>query len=96
MFLGRRYPAAESLAMGLVHQVSRRQLENRWANSSNLCENAPLSIANTKTIPRGIVEILRRPDAGRMRAAIERCAKATTTSEGRRASWRAQAAFEGK
>src|SRR5439155_1684954 len=52
MFLGRRYSAAEALAMGLVHGVyADTKLESSVGKIlQTLCENAPLSIANTKTI----------------------------------------------
>jgi enoyl-CoA hydratase len=50
-----------------------------------LCENAPLSIANSKTIIEEYVKSAGTPDAARMRAAIERCAKSEDYREGRRA-----------
>src|SRR5207245_8761272 len=73
MFLGRRYSAAESLAMGLVHQVfPDAELENAVGEFLRiLCENAPLSIANTKTILEEYVKPSGPPDAGRPRTAHE-------------------------
>jgi len=61
-----------------------------WKNSVGkileiLCENAPLSIANTKTLLEEYVKSSGAPDAGRMRAAIERCTKSEDYKEGRRA-----------
>src|SRR5882762_5141130 len=52
MLLGRRYSAAEAFAMGLVQRVlPDAELEPYVDDVINtLCENAPLSIANTKTI----------------------------------------------
>ena len=50
-----------------------------------LCENAPLSIANSKTIIEEYVKSSGTPDAARMRAAIERCARSEDYREGRRA-----------
>src|SRR5204862_4371537 len=52
MFLGRRYNADEAFAMGLVHRVlPDAELEPYVDDVINtLCENAPLSIANTKTV----------------------------------------------
>jgi enoyl-CoA hydratase/carnithine racemase len=44
-----------------------------------------LSIANTKTILEEYVKSSGAPDEGRMRAAIERCAKSADYGEGRRA-----------
>jgi len=99
MFLGRRYSAAESLTMGLVHQVfPDAELESSVGKILEiLCENAPLSIANTKTILEEYVKSSGAPDAGRMRAAIERCAKSDDYKEGRRAFMeKRKPRFEGK
>src|SRR6266480_2669544 len=99
MFLGRRYSAAESLAMGLVHQVlPDAELENAVGEFLRiLCENAPLSIANTKTIVEEYVKSSGAPDSGRMRAAIERCARSEDYKEGRRAFMeKRKPRFEGK
>jgi enoyl-CoA hydratase len=87
MFLGRRYPAGEALAMGLVHRVlPDTELESFVEKIiSDLCENSPLSIANSKTIVEEYVKSSGAPDAARMRAAIERCARSEDYREGRRA-----------
>jgi enoyl-CoA hydratase/carnithine racemase len=87
MFLGRRYGADEALGMGLVNRVvPDDELETYVADVLNtLCENAPLSIANSKTIIEEYVKSSGAPDAARMRAAIERCAKSADYQEGRRA-----------
>jgi len=87
MFLGRRYDAGEALAMGLVHKVlPSEELESFVGQVlQTLCENAPLSIANTKTIIEEYVKSSGAPDAARMRAAIERCARSEDYREGRRA-----------
>jgi enoyl-CoA hydratase len=87
MFLGRRYSAEEGLAMGLVNQVFpdpelERQTE---AILSQLCENAPLAIANSKTIIEEYAKSSGMPDHARMAGAIERCAKSADYEEGRRA-----------
>jgi enoyl-CoA hydratase len=52
MFLGRRYSAEEAVRMGLVHEAfPDAGLETEVDRIlATLCENAPLSIANTKTI----------------------------------------------
>jgi enoyl-CoA hydratase len=87
MFLGRRYSAAEGLAMGLVNRVfpdAELELETQ-AILATLCENAPLAIANTKTIIEEYVKSAGAPDPARMAAAIERCAKSDDYHEGRRA-----------
>jgi len=87
MFLGRRYQAEQALAMGLVHQVlPDASLEGFVAEVlQTLAENAPLSIANTKTILEEYVRSSGTPDASRMHAAIERCARSEDYKEGRRA-----------
>src|SRR2546430_16990988 len=87
MFLGRRYNADEAFAMGLVHRVlPDAELEPYVDDVINtLCENAPLSIANTKTVLEEFVKSSGSADPARMRAAIERCAKSADYIEGRRA-----------
>jgi enoyl-CoA hydratase/carnithine racemase len=87
MFLGRRYNAEEALAMGLVHRfLPDTELENFVEKILvDLSENAPLSIANSKTIFEEYVKSAGLPDAARMRAAIERCARSADYAEGRRA-----------
>ena len=87
MFLGRRYDAEESCSMGLVHKVlPNGELEGFVGEVlQTLCDNAPLSIANSKTIIEEYVKSAGAPDAARMRASIERCARSTDYAEGRRA-----------
>ena len=87
MFLGRRYKAEDALAMGLVHRVlPDGELESFVSEVlKTLAENAPLSIANTKTILEEYVKSSGTADAARMRAAIERCAHSEDYKEGRRA-----------
>jgi len=87
MLLGRRYNADEAFAMGLVQRVLPDAELERYVDEviQTLCQNAPLSIANSKTILEEFVKSSGSPDAERMRAAIERCAKSTDYAEGRRA-----------
>ena len=87
MFLGRRYDAAEALAMGLVQRVlPDADLEGFVGGVvTTLCENAPLAIANSKTLIEEYTKALGAPDAGRMTAAMERCAASADYKEGRRA-----------
>jgi enoyl-CoA hydratase/carnithine racemase len=87
MFLGRRYPADQALAMGLVHGVlPDEELETYTTEVMNtLVANAPLSIANSKTQIEEYVKASGEPDHHRMQAAIERCAKSADYEEGRRA-----------
>jgi enoyl-CoA hydratase/carnithine racemase len=87
MFLGRRYNADEALAMGLVNRVfADAELEKETDDIiATLCANAPLSIANTKTILEEYVKASGTPDHAAMAAAIDRCAKSEDYKEGRRA-----------
>jgi len=87
MFLGGRYKADEALAMGLVHRVlPDSSLEGHVDEVlQTLTDNAPLSIANTKTILEEYVKSVGAPDHARMRAAMERCAQSEDYKEGRRA-----------
>jgi len=87
MFLGRRYGAEEALAMGIVNRVYADSALEAETDKiiATLCENAPLSIANTKTILEEYVKSSGAPDPARMQAAIERCAKSEDYHEGRRA-----------
>ena len=87
MFLGRRYNAEEGFAMGLVNQVFHDgELESEVGRIiTQLCDNAPLSIANSKTIIEEYVKASGTPSVANMAAAIERCAKSGDYQEGRRA-----------
>jgi enoyl-CoA hydratase len=87
MFLGRRYNAQEALAMGMVHAVfpdAALEAETQKVIQT-LCDNAPLSIANTKTIVEEYVKSAGHPDVGLMHEAMERCTKSEDYQEGRRA-----------
>ena len=99
MFLGRRYNAEEALAMGLVHQVLPTEMLDAFVNEvlQTLVDNAPLSIANSKTIIEEYVKSAGAPDAARIRAALERCARSSDYAEGRRAFMeKRKPRFEGK
>ncbi len=87
MFLGRRYPAEEAAAMGLVHRVLADGELEPYVDEviRTLCENAPLAIANSKTLVEEYVKASGTPDTRRMRAAIERCTASADYVEGRRA-----------
>ena len=87
MFTGRRYDATEALAMGLVHEVvADAGLEVFIEQKLNtLVENAPLAIANSKTIIEEYVKSSGEPDHARMNAAIDRTARSADYEEGRKA-----------
>jgi len=87
MFLGGRYDASQGLAMGLVHRVVADVQLEELVNGilKTLCENAPLSIANSKTIIEEYVKAAGQPDHARMDAAIDRCARSADYEEGRKA-----------
>jgi enoyl-CoA hydratase/carnithine racemase len=87
MFLGRRYNAEEGFAMGLVNQVFHdAELDSAVGGIiTQLCENAPLSIANSKTIIEEYVKAAGLPDHKVMDAAIDRAARSADYEEGRKA-----------
>jgi enoyl-CoA hydratase/carnithine racemase len=87
MFTGRRYDAAEGLAMGLVHRVlPDAQLEEFVDGMlKTLAGNAPLAIANSKTLIEEFVKSSGQPDQARMSAAMDRCTRSADYEEGRKA-----------
>jgi enoyl-CoA hydratase len=87
MFLGRRYSAQEGLAMGLVHKVLADGALHTFVDEvlKTLSENAPLAIANTKTIVEEYVKSSGAPDHALMEAAMKRCTASDDYKEGRRA-----------
>lgn len=87
MFLGRRYGAQDALAMGLVHRVLPDEELDGHVDGviATLLQNAPLAIANSKTILEEYVKAADAADPARMQAAIERCARSEDYQEGRRA-----------
>jgi enoyl-CoA hydratase/carnithine racemase len=87
MFLGRRYPADEALAMGLVNRVLPDAELEAYVTEvvKTLSENAPLSIANSKTIIEEYVKSSGAPDPATIETAMERCTKSNDYLEGRRA-----------
>jgi enoyl-CoA hydratase len=87
MFLGRRYDAAEALAMGLVQRVLPDAELGAYVDGviRTLLANAPLAIANSKTIIEEYVKSAGAPETARMQEAMERCAASEDYEEGRRA-----------
>ena len=87
MFLGGRYVAADALAMGLVHKVLPEGALEKYVGEvlQTLADNAPLAIANSKTIIEEYVKSSGTPDAGAMERAMQRCTESDDYKEGRRA-----------
>jgi enoyl-CoA hydratase/carnithine racemase len=87
MFLGRRYAAEEAARIGLVHQAFADGALEKEVDAilQVLCANAPLAIANSKTIIEEFVKAEGQPDHAAMHAAMERCAKSADYEEGRKA-----------
>jgi enoyl-CoA hydratase len=99
MFLGRRYSADEALAMGMVNKVlPDAALQDHVEGVLNtLCENAPLAIANSKTIIEEYLKSEGEADQAAMAAAMKRCAESADYKEGRRAFMeKRKPRFEGK
>lgn len=99
MFLGRRYPAEEALAMGLVHRVLANDALEPFVDEvlKTLSQNAPLAMLNSKTIIEEYVKSAGTPDPTRMQATMERCARSEDYREGRRAFMeKRKPAFKGK
>ena len=86
-FTGRRYSAAEALAMGMVHRVLPvAGLEGFVRElAAGIADNAPLTIAASKAIIEEFVRPTGAPDVARGLAAIERCAVSEDYLEGRKA-----------
>jgi enoyl-CoA hydratase len=87
MFLGRRYKAPEALAMGLVNGVVPDEALEPHVDEilQTLAANAPLAIANSKTIIEEFVKSQGAPDPATMRASMQRCTESEDYKEGRRA-----------
>ena len=87
MFTGRRYDAADGLAMGLVHAIVADAELEVFVDGvlKTLIENAPLAIANSKTIIEEYVKASGLPDHQAMAAAIDRAARSADYEEGRKA-----------
>jgi enoyl-CoA hydratase len=99
MFLGGRYVAADALAMGLVNAVLPDDALEKYTNEilQTLSHNAPLAIANSKTIIEEYVKSEGAPDSAAMQAAMKRCTESADYKEGRRAFMeKRKPRFEGK
>ncbi len=87
LFTGRRYPASEAEAMGLISRiVPAADLEATVrALADDIAANAPMTVAAAKLV---IDEIMRHPETpgmAKLDAAVEACFKSEDYIEGRRA-----------
>jgi enoyl-CoA hydratase/carnithine racemase len=85
--------------MGIVNRVLPDvELENFVSQiTTTLSENAPLAIANTKTILEEYLKSEGEADQAAMAAAMRRCAESADYKEGRRAFMeKRKPRFEGK
>jgi enoyl-CoA hydratase len=87
MFLGRRYGAEEAREIGMVERVVPDAELEAYVGEivATLSQNAPLAMANSKTIIEEYVKSSGAPDHAAMQAAIDRCAKSEDYAEGRKA-----------
>lgn len=86
-FTGRRYSAAEAVSIGLVHRVLPVDRLDAFVRetAATLADNAPLTIAASKTLIEEFVRPNGAPDFAKGMAAIERCAVSEDYLEGRKA-----------
>jgi enoyl-CoA hydratase len=86
-FTGRRYNASEALSIGLVHRVLPAAGLEAYVReiAGGIADNAPLTIAASKTLIEEFVKPTGEADFSRSLAAIERCALSEDYLEGRKA-----------
>ena len=86
-FTGRRYDASEALAIGLVNRVLPAAELEAFVRTiaGGIADNAPLTIAASKTLIEEFVKPTGAPDFSKSLAAIERCAVSEDYLEGRKA-----------
>jgi len=87
MFTGRRFSAAEALAMGLVNQVVPVAALEETVHelAATIAENAPLTIRASKTI---VTEAMKSPedrDLALCQQQVEACMNSNDFAEGRTA-----------
>lgn len=87
LFTGRRYPATEAVAMGLVSRVvTADALEaETLALARDIANNAPLTVAAAKCVIDEIARHPEEPDMVMMDAMVQRCFDSDDYAEGRRA-----------
>lgn len=85
MFTARRYDAGEALAIGLVNRVlPDAELDQAVRGiATQIAENAPLTIAASKSVINAIVDP--KGDFNEGLAGVERCMQSEDYTEGRRA-----------
>jgi enoyl-CoA hydratase/carnithine racemase len=87
LITARRYPAAEALALGLVHRVAPvADFEAFFADYvAAIADNAPLSTAAAKAVVNEVADQLRGADLDKCRRIAAACTASEDFKEGRRA-----------
>ncbi|HJQ59138.1 MAG TPA: enoyl-CoA hydratase [Vineibacter sp.] len=99
LFTARQYPAAEALAIGLVHRVAPdAELDAVVAEvTGQIAENAPLTIALAKAAAREIARPAAERDHARLEKMTQACFDSQDYAEGRRAFMeKRKPAFQGR
>jgi enoyl-CoA hydratase/carnithine racemase len=85
LYAGDRIAAAEAQSLGLVDRVVSAPLAAATEFARTLAENAPLSIAGSKTLINGLAMGLGALDPAKARRVMDRAAASDDYAEGRRA-----------
>ncbi len=87
LFTGRRFPATEACAMGLVNRIIPREELDAFTMklAEEIAGNAPLTVRAAKATIDSLSQIPATPDSSDLDAMISACAGSADYAEGRRA-----------